>query len=515
MNKQPADPDTGMKSRTILVFKDIFHECRHLFIDIRSTPANRTYLKILLFMTVTGLILRLFHLGEVSFFIDEANTYYYIQQPVLALWDFTRSSFDGVNPPLFYMIEHFMLFFGTDEFTLRFVPAVFGALTIPVFYFIGKEFCNEKLGIIAAALLTFSAFHVYYSQEARAYTLFLFVFSLALLFYIRALRTETRGSWLLFGFFSVVSFWVHFYAVIMVFPLFLYAILSSIIHPGQDIPGTRHHFEAIVVFIVGSLPLLQIALRAVLIKITLPLTWGIQGYHLIIATFWFFSGAHVVGLYRELELFDPVVFFFLIAFILGLVGIYNTNKDKTYLILTSMAVPFIVSIILSVRVPMDSRYLICLLPFFLIVISFFFFQVQKLVDNEKMIWIVVLIILLVSLQPLFTYYSYDSKIREDWKGFSKEIRNIPGSDDTVIVVPGFYFYPFIYYFNKPTAHAHEFAVFTIADLEKYYEQKGKNRIFFVVCNPEYLDPAGDLQQWIDEHAILVKTHDGIFLYQSG
>jgi uncharacterized membrane protein len=88
-----------------------------------------------------------------------------------------------LNPPLFYTFEHFMLVFGHNEFAMRFVPAVFGTLTIPLFYLIGKEFCNDTTGIIAAALLTVSSFHVYFSQIARTYTLFLFVFSLALLFF--------------------------------------------------------------------------------------------------------------------------------------------------------------------------------------------------------------------------------------------------------------------------------------------------------------------------------------------
>ena len=48
-----------------------------------------------------------------------------------------------------------MLVFGQSEFILRFIPALLGVLTIPVFYYIGKEFADEDVGIIMAALLPF------------------------------------------------------------------------------------------------------------------------------------------------------------------------------------------------------------------------------------------------------------------------------------------------------------------------------------------------------------------------
>jgi hypothetical protein len=131
-----------------------------------------------------------------------------------------------------------------------------------------------------------------------------------------------------------------------------------------------------------------------------------------------------------------------------------------------------------------------------------------------MILLVILTLVLVSTPPLLTYYSADYKINEDWKGFVHEIRFIPGSDDTIIVVSGFYLNSFIYYFNSPAPHAHEYAAFSTGDLEKIFAQKGENRVFFIVCYPEYVDPSGGVQKWITDHATLVTTHSGISLYRS-
>ena len=95
-----------------------------------------------------------------------------------------------------------MLYFGSGEAVLRLIPALAVTGTIPLFYLLGREFYNRETGLVAAALLTVSSFHSYYSQEARPYTLFLYCFSLALIFYLRTCKTNSGSIWMLFGIFS-------------------------------------------------------------------------------------------------------------------------------------------------------------------------------------------------------------------------------------------------------------------------------------------------------------------------
>lgn len=103
-----------------------------------------------------------------------------------------------------------MLYIGDSEFILRFLSALFGTLTIPVIYLIGRDVCGRLGGVVAAALLTFSTVHVYYSQEARAYVTVLFFFSLAILFYLYALKRNKLQDWCLCGIFCALAFWSHF-----------------------------------------------------------------------------------------------------------------------------------------------------------------------------------------------------------------------------------------------------------------------------------------------------------------
>ncbi|MFY9195685.1 MAG: glycosyltransferase family 39 protein, partial [Methanoculleus sp.] len=105
------------------------------------------YLQILIGRAVIGRLLRFYNLGWNSLWLDEASTLGFARQSFLGIWESTAGG--EFNPPLFYWLEHGMLLFGESEFVLRFLPALLGALTIPVVYLIGEEFRDRNVGIIA------------------------------------------------------------------------------------------------------------------------------------------------------------------------------------------------------------------------------------------------------------------------------------------------------------------------------------------------------------------------------
>ena len=113
------------------------------FENIKLVLINSRYAQILFFLTIMGMILRFYNLGYNSLWLDEAVTYETSIKAFGEIW--TTISSGDFNPPLFYWIEHFMLFFGNSEFILRFIPAVLGVLSIPLFYCIGKELLDREL----------------------------------------------------------------------------------------------------------------------------------------------------------------------------------------------------------------------------------------------------------------------------------------------------------------------------------------------------------------------------------
>lgn len=84
------------------------------------------------------------------------------------------------------------LYFGFKPYASLFISALFGILSIPLIYLIGKEFYNQKVGIFSAVLLTVSGYHILYSRSGEPDIGSLFFFMLAILFYY---WSRTRIDW--------------------------------------------------------------------------------------------------------------------------------------------------------------------------------------------------------------------------------------------------------------------------------------------------------------------------------
>ena len=132
-------------------------------------------------ITLIGLALRLFHLGHLSLWHDEAMTALYVSMPLDVLWTTPM----GSHPPPYYSILKALSVFGSTEIMLRVLSAVAGAATVPVIYAIGKIFGGRAYGLAAAAAMAVSGMHIEYSQEARSYAVAIFFLSLACLYSVR------------------------------------------------------------------------------------------------------------------------------------------------------------------------------------------------------------------------------------------------------------------------------------------------------------------------------------------
>ncbi|HZD42670.1 MAG TPA: glycosyltransferase family 39 protein, partial [Methanomicrobiales archaeon] len=224
--------------------------------SILSDLKGNLHLQLLVILILAGGALRFYHLDFNSIWLDEAATLNFARQSLLGIWQSTAQG--EFNPPLFNWMEHFMLVFGQSELVLRFIPALLGVLTIPVFYGIGKEFMDRDVGIIAAALLAFSPFHLFYSQDARAYAAVLFFFSVSFLFFLIAMRTHEARSWALFGVFSALAFWTHFYVFIPVGLLIGYALLQGLWHYREHPQHLHYTAASVMAFVLLSLPLMLV-----------------------------------------------------------------------------------------------------------------------------------------------------------------------------------------------------------------------------------------------------------------
>src|SRR3972149_9080261 len=102
--------------------------------------------------TAVGLALRIFHIDFQSLWVDELLVILKAEQK--SLWEIIEVSKVDVHPPLYDYLIHVWMYFGRTVWILRFFSLIFGVVSIPFIYLIGKECYDEKVGLTAAFILT-------------------------------------------------------------------------------------------------------------------------------------------------------------------------------------------------------------------------------------------------------------------------------------------------------------------------------------------------------------------------
>jgi mannosyltransferase len=466
--------------------------------NIKVVLINSRYVQILLSLTIFGIILRFYNLGYNSLWLDEAVTYDTSLKSINEIWTIISSG--DFNPPLFYWMEHFIMIFGNNEVILRIIPAVLGVLTIPLFYFIGKELLDRNVGILAAALLAFSSFHIYYSQEARAYSAMLFFASLAFYFFLKAIRENDRKNWVLFGLFSAVAFWLHFYVIVLIASLFLYTLIVQLNSYRENLNKIKPVASGVIIFTILSLPLIILAIQRFSSRTESVPTFGAQGFAIIYETF------------RQMSTFGDAGFFVLVIFfILGLVQLFAIDRKKGLLLVTILLFTFLISYLLSFKMPMMPRHLIFLLIIFFIGVALSYRIFYSLFSHSATVYILMIILILINMPVLATYYSGYSK--EDWRGFSGKMQTVTQADDKIVLVPSYMSVPFNYYYSNTTDKTIEYGASTVQDLNNIIAQRENETIFFVVTNDIIaVNPNGDEIAWLKENTKFSSENTGIYLF---
>jgi uncharacterized membrane protein len=122
--------------------------------------------------------------------------------------------FSESAPPLYYALAWFWTqLTGTGEFGLRSLSALAGVATVPVAYLVAQELRDRRAGLVAAALVAVNPMLLWYSQEARAYSLLALLCAVSLLFCVRAQRSGAKRDFTLWGVASALALATHYFAV--------------------------------------------------------------------------------------------------------------------------------------------------------------------------------------------------------------------------------------------------------------------------------------------------------------
>ena len=126
---------------------------------------------------VLALLPRLSGLGARPFWLDEAFTF---QRASLAPAALVNDSFINHHMPSFFLMLSPLVDLGDPQYWLRLPSAVFGALAVMLVYMIAYRIAGRTAGVVAALIIGLSPAALAFSQEARSYTLEMFLILVAL-----------------------------------------------------------------------------------------------------------------------------------------------------------------------------------------------------------------------------------------------------------------------------------------------------------------------------------------------
>jgi mannosyltransferase len=169
-------------------------------------------------------VLRFSTLGLQSFWYDEAFTPVHVLH--VGLWATLRGVVRTENtPPLWYVLAWVdWRVLGSAAVALRLPSALAGVATVAVAWAIGRELSGFRAGVVCAALVAVNPLLVWYSQEARAYSLFVLMAALAMLCFLRAQRVPSRGRMALFALVGSLALLTHYFAVFLLVPMVLWLV---------------------------------------------------------------------------------------------------------------------------------------------------------------------------------------------------------------------------------------------------------------------------------------------------
>lgn len=211
---------------------------------------------IITIIAVAAFLIRLLNIDKpFGLWYDEMLTYIFSSKSfpfgiINSLW---REDF---HMPLYYIYVHFwMKLLGTNDIVLRLSSVIWGVLTIPAMFYLGKTYRSKILGYILALFSCMSPILIYYSQEFRFYSMLVFLATLSLIFFLKLLDSQNKKYFLGFAISNFFILYIYTMGIIFVGAEFLFLIINICLYQKEKI---NFILKSSLVFGIVSIPYLTL-----------------------------------------------------------------------------------------------------------------------------------------------------------------------------------------------------------------------------------------------------------------
>lgn len=365
---------------------------------------KRYYIYLILLL---ALVLRLISINQ-SLWLDEATTALVAQMSLTDI--FTKFLPADFHPPFYYLLmKGWGGVFGFSEVSLRIPSIIFGVATIYFIYLIAKKIFDIKTAWTASLISATSGLLIYYSQEARMYSLTAFLATVSVYLFL-------EKKWFLFSI-AIALLAMTDYLALLILPVFL-------IFAGKDIKKLLASLVLVVAVFIFWSPIFLTQLANGLS------TEGGNWWNILGTLSWKNLGLIPVKFILGRISFDNKTVYALTALasfsafgvILGRNILRRPLKGNPCKVIWGwLVIPIVLGILISIKLPVlyYFRFLFCLPALYILLAGS--------ISRFSGVWKFVAISAVLTIN-LFSsgYYLLNPKFhRENWKGLAAVVGEVP------------------------------------------------------------------------------------------
>ncbi|MBN1357709.1 glycosyltransferase family 39 protein [Candidatus Bathyarchaeota archaeon] len=460
---------------------------------------EKNKLILILLICVLGFFLRFNNLGGESYWFDETMSLYFSQQDLGAI--INPPSYEAHIPPLYYLMLHFWIgLFGTSEFAVRSLSAIFGVLSIFALYKLGKTLFNVKIAVYSSFILAISIFQIYFSQEARMYSLLMLTTLLSIFFFVKSLNENRKRYWVSYIIASILMLYTHAYGIFIIILQFFCLLIYYRHEKGVFKKG----FTALSLITAGFFPWLikLLDVTPYVLEGSSAIGWIPQpDIILIIGTITVFCNSSVVSI---------LVFGYSLRSIFTLNNlkkrfanssslenlkrikacVFNSSNFSITFCFMWIGIPIILALLISfifqpIYLP---KYLILVSPAFYLLVS------KGLANkNRKLRYILLLILLIDSAVIAYSYYTNPNK--EQWREAAFYVQEHETVGDIIIVNAPWLKLSFEQYYTGSNVIV---GVQTTDQLSEALLTNEHDKLWLILSHDNVADPDGEVKTRLND-----------------
>jgi uncharacterized membrane protein len=414
----------------------------------------------LILLLVLGCMSRFYLLGHESLWLDEAASVKLADK--IGRLHIERvmffSKWPASHPPVYYAaLYYWMKLFGASEAALRALSVVFGVLVIVLTYYVGGKCISKETGMVASLLLLVNPVAVYYSQEARMYTITPALVLVSTYFCHKLLSDRRMKHFALYVCASTLLIYTDYLGTLMLAMHALFALIRFV--STRDRKSLRVIIIAYVAIVVLYIPWLPNALvrhnwgliswmqppslsEAVSVALNL-LGVGFAGPN---------AAVNVTGGSLQSILYAMLGIWGGVFFVIGLVVSLREKTSFRALLAMLCFMPLVMILISLTIVPIfNLRQASVYLPEMELVLAVGFLAAARGI-RARLAWLpsraawlpLMLPLLLASCGGVYRVYSLDTK--ENWREVARDMEQMP-ADRPIYICHFFMTTPFNYYYR--------------------------------------------------------------------